>query len=70
MLPCLSHRRRIPRGRAAARFRGDTAHGDAYYKKFPHVMDADDIARGTIYALDQPRSVTIAQMLILPTRDL
>lgn len=55
---------------AASRFRGDTAHGDAYYKKFPHVMDADDIARGTIYALDQPRSVTIAQMLILPTRDI
>ncbi|MCC6467801.1 MAG: SDR family oxidoreductase [Alphaproteobacteria bacterium] len=55
---------------AAARFRGDTAHGDAYYKKFPHVMAADDIARGVIYALDQPRSVTIAQMLVLPTRDI
>jgi len=55
---------------AAARFRGDTAHGDAYYKKFPHVMAPDDIARGALYALDQPRSVTVAQMLILPTRDL
>ncbi|MCC7046760.1 MAG: SDR family oxidoreductase [Alphaproteobacteria bacterium] len=55
---------------AAARFRGDTAHGDAYYKKFPHVMTPDDIARGVIYALDQPRSVTVAQMLVLPTRDI
>jgi NADP-dependent 3-hydroxy acid dehydrogenase YdfG len=55
---------------AASRFRGDTAHGDAYYKKFPHVMEPDDIARGVIYALEQPRSVTIAQMLVLPTRDL
>jgi NADP-dependent 3-hydroxy acid dehydrogenase YdfG len=55
---------------AAARYGGDTAHGDAYYKKFPHVMEPDDIARGVIYALEQPRSVTVAQMLVLPTRDL
>lgn len=55
---------------AAARYGGDTAHGDAYYKKFPHVMEPDDIARGVIYMLDQPRSVTVAQMLVLPTRDL
>ena len=60
--------------RAAARgfvrrHRGDTAHADAFYGKFPSVMAPDDIARAVVYALDQPRGLTIAQMLVVPTRE-
>ncbi|MGQ0676570.1 MAG: SDR family oxidoreductase [Rhodospirillales bacterium] len=54
---------------AAARFGGDKDRGDAYYKRFPALMEPDDIARAIIYALDQPRSVTVAQMLVVPTRE-
>jgi NADP-dependent 3-hydroxy acid dehydrogenase YdfG len=54
---------------AAARFGGDKARGDAYYGRFPAVMEPDDIARAILYALDQPRSVTVAQMLVVPTRE-
>ncbi len=54
---------------AAARFGGDKARGDAYYRKFPALMEPDDIARAIVYALEQPRSVTVAQMLVVPTRE-
>jgi NADP-dependent 3-hydroxy acid dehydrogenase YdfG len=54
---------------AAARFGGDKAKGDAYYGRFPGIMEPDDIARAIVYALDQPRSVTVAQMLVVPTRE-
>ncbi len=54
---------------AATRFGGDQARGDAYYGRFPGILDPDDIARAIVYALDQPRSVTVAQMLVVPTRE-
>lgn len=54
---------------AAARFGGDKEKGDAYYRKFPALLEPDDIARAIVYALDQPRTVTVAQMLVVPTRE-
>jgi len=54
---------------AATRFGGDRNKGDTYYRRFPAVMEPDDIARAILYALDQPRSVTVAQMLVVPTRE-
>jgi NADP-dependent 3-hydroxy acid dehydrogenase YdfG len=54
---------------AEARMRGDAAHADAFYGKFPSVMEPDDIARAIVYALEQPRGVTVAQMLVVPTRE-
>jgi NADP-dependent 3-hydroxy acid dehydrogenase YdfG len=54
---------------ATQRFGGDKARGDAYYQRFPGIMEPDDIARAIVYALDQPRNVTVAQMLVVPTRE-
>jgi NADP-dependent 3-hydroxy acid dehydrogenase YdfG len=54
----------------AARYRGDRAKADAMYAKFPAVMAPDDIARAVVYALDQPRAVTVAAILVLPTREI
>lgn len=54
---------------AEARQRGDAAHAAAFYERFPAVMEPDDIARAVVFALEQPRSVTVAQMLVVPTRE-
>ena len=54
---------------AARRFRGDDAKGDAYYDSFPAALDADDIARAIVYAVSQPGHVTVAQMVVVPTRE-
>jgi 3-hydroxy acid dehydrogenase / malonic semialdehyde reductase len=54
---------------AQARQRSDAAQADAFYGKFPAVMEPDDIARAVVYALEQPRGVTVAQMLVVPTRE-
>ncbi len=54
---------------AATRHSGDEAKAEAFYDSFPHCMEPDDIARAILFALEQPTSVTIAQMVILPTRE-
>jgi NADP-dependent 3-hydroxy acid dehydrogenase YdfG len=54
---------------AATRFGGDKARGDTYYGRFPALMAPDDIARAIVFALDQPRGVTVAQLLVVPTRE-
>ena len=56
-------------GFAEARFRGDIERADAYYESFPAYLEADDIARSTLFALNQPAQVNIAQMVIVPTGD-
>lgn len=56
-------------GFAEARFRGDIERADAYYESFPAYLEADDIARSTLFALSQPAQVNIAQMVIVPTGD-
>ena len=56
-------------GFAKARFHGDEAKGAAYYEGFPAAMAPEDIARAAIFALEQPPHVTIAQLVVVPTRE-
>ena len=55
-------------GFAAARFHGDAAKGAAYYDQFAATIEPVDIARTILFALDQPPQVTIAQLVVMPTR--
>lgn len=48
------------------RYRGDRAQEKAYYDQFKMAMEPEDIARSIIFALNQPRHVQVAQMVILP----
>ena len=54
---------------AARRFDGDEARGREYYESFPATLDPADIAHAILYALDQPPNVTVAQMVVVPTRE-
>jgi NADP-dependent 3-hydroxy acid dehydrogenase YdfG len=56
-------------GFAAARFHGDRQRGEDYYARFPGTIAAADVARAVIFALEQPASVTIAQLVVVPTRE-
>lgn len=56
-------------GFAEARFRGDRTQGDAYYEQFPQAMTPEDVARCVLFALEQPASVTVAQLVVVPTRE-
>jgi 3-hydroxy acid dehydrogenase / malonic semialdehyde reductase len=49
------------------RFRGDRARAEAYYESFGMALEADDIAAGVLFAINQPPHVTIAQLTILPS---
>ena len=48
------------------RYRGDRAQEKAYFDQFKMAMDPEDIARSIMFALNQPRHVQMAQMVILP----
>jgi NADP-dependent 3-hydroxy acid dehydrogenase YdfG len=54
---------------AARRYRGDAARGESYYDSFPGTIEAEDIARAIVYALEQPPHVTVAQMVVVPTHE-
>ena len=54
-------------GFAEARHKGDAAKADAFYDSFPAALEAEDIAAAVMFALNQPQSVNIAQMVVLPT---
>ena len=56
-------------GFAAARLHGDRQRGEDYYARFPGIIAAADVARAVIFALDQPAGVTVAQLVIVPTRE-
>ncbi len=56
-------------GFAAARFHGDRQRGRDYYARFPGSITAEDVARTVLFALEQPPEVTIAQLLVVPTRE-
>ena len=56
-------------GFARARFHGDEARGAAYYERFPAAMAPEDVARAAIFALEQQAHVTIAQVVVVPTRE-
>jgi len=48
------------------RYRGDRAQEKAYFDQFKLAMEPEDIARSILFALNQPRHVQMAQMVILP----
>jgi NADP-dependent 3-hydroxy acid dehydrogenase YdfG len=54
---------------ARMRFHGDKDRGDRYYDDAAQCLAADDVARAVVYALEQPAHVTIARLLLLPTRE-
>jgi 3-hydroxy acid dehydrogenase/malonic semialdehyde reductase len=48
------------------RYRGDKAKEKAYFDQFKMAMAPEDIARSIMFALNEPRHVQIAQIVILP----
>jgi 3-hydroxy acid dehydrogenase/malonic semialdehyde reductase len=49
-----------------ARYRGDKAMEQDYFDQFKMALDPYDIARSIMFALEQPRHVQVAQMVVLP----
>ena len=49
------------------RFRGDHARAEAYYESFGMALQAEDIAAGVLFAINQPPHVMVAQLVILPS---
>ncbi len=45
---------------------GDQQKGQEFYDSFAQCLDPDDVARTVLFALQQPRHVEIAQMVVLP----
>jgi NADP-dependent 3-hydroxy acid dehydrogenase YdfG len=56
-------------GFAAARHRGDSAAAAVFYDSFPACLTAENIAESILFALSQPDSVNIGQIVVTPTRD-
>lgn len=54
---------------ATARFHGDTERAKAFYDSFPGTLKPEDIADAIVYALSRPAHVTVAQMVVVPTRE-
>ena len=54
---------------AQMRLRGDRDGGERYYDQAAQCLSADDVARTVVFALEQPPHVTIARLLVLPTRE-
>ena len=48
------------------RYRGDTVKEKDYFDTFKMALEPDDVARCIAFALAQPRSVQIAQLVVLP----
>lgn len=54
---------------AAARHRGDAEKAKAFYDSFPGTLKPEDIAEAIVYTLSCPAHVTVAQMVVVPTRE-
>ena len=55
-------------GFAEARWRGDKARARDYYASMEGALRAGDVARAVVFCLYQPRSVTVSELAIVPTR--
>jgi NADP-dependent 3-hydroxy acid dehydrogenase YdfG len=49
------------------RYGGDRRRAAEYYDRFGMALEADDIARAIMFALDAPPHVAVAQLVILPS---
>jgi NADP-dependent 3-hydroxy acid dehydrogenase YdfG len=47
---------------------GGSGEADAFYNRMPSQLTASDIARSIVWALSQPASVTINEIVVTPTR--
>ncbi len=54
-------------GFAEARWRGDAARAEAFYRDIGTVLTPEDVARAAIFALEQPPHAVVAQILLVPT---
>jgi len=54
-------------GFAQARYHDDAKQAALFYERFPAVLEADDVARTIIFALEQPPHVAIGEILMFPT---
>ncbi|GAB5470425.1 MAG: SDR family NAD(P)-dependent oxidoreductase [Rhodospirillales bacterium] len=55
---------------ATARERGDAAAAEAFYEDWPGgYLEAEDVARTALFALEQPPQVNVGQILVSATRD-
>jgi 3-hydroxy acid dehydrogenase/malonic semialdehyde reductase len=48
------------------RYRGDKEKEQAYFDQFKIAMEPEDVARSIMFAINEPRHVQIAQIVILP----
>ena len=49
------------------RWRGDKARAKAFYDGYQTLLDAEDIARCVVFALEQPAHVVISELVVMPT---
>jgi NADP-dependent 3-hydroxy acid dehydrogenase YdfG len=56
-------------GFADRRLHGDTERAAAFYETFPQYLEPEDVANAVCYALAQPPHVSIAEIVLLPTRE-
>ena len=49
------------------RWQGDKAKASAFYDGYETLLDAEDIARCVVFALEQPAHVVISELVIMPT---
>lgn len=54
-------------GFAQARYHGDGDKALAFYERFPAVLEAEDVVRAIVFALEQPTHVTIGELLMFPS---
>jgi NADP-dependent 3-hydroxy acid dehydrogenase YdfG len=54
---------------AEARHRGDSERAAAFYDAAAASLTAADIVAAVLFALDQPESVNISQIVVTPTGD-
>lgn len=51
----------------AERRTGDADAANSFYDGFPELLEADDVARAIVYALEQPPHVVVSQLFVLPS---
>lgn len=56
-------------GFASGRLKGDAAGAEDFYAAFPQCLAPDDVAAAVCFALEQPAHVSVAEIVLLPTRE-
>jgi 3-hydroxy acid dehydrogenase/malonic semialdehyde reductase len=54
-------------GFAQVRYNGEATRAEEFYERFPAVLEADDVARTIVFALEQPPHVTLGEILMFPS---